>query len=154
MFSRTLVMVNILKSVFTPTLNGIVGNGWYMSSTSIVKHARLTDWFQHMQKKGNEKRRKLTTVTTCSEKEHKHGNLVASFECARVDKLIIYISMCMEKAPIYKLSHNSVPKHSIFRLTDMREKPTDFFYSTARASTLAPAMILHKFPFLLRYIIP
>ena len=51
MFSRMLVMANSLKSVFTPTLNGIVVNGWYVSSAPIIKRARLTDWFQHMQKK-------------------------------------------------------------------------------------------------------
>ena len=47
--------------------------------------------------------------------------------------------MRIEKAPIYKLSHSKAPKHSKFRLTGMREKPTDFFYSAALESTLAPA---------------
>ena len=74
---------------FNLTLNGIVVNGWYVSSEPIVK--RLTDWFQQHAKKGNEKRSKLKTATTFFEKKHKHGNLVASFECTRVDKLIIYI---------------------------------------------------------------
>ena len=33
-------------------------------------------------------------------------------------------------------------KHSKFAITDMRQKPVDFVYCTARASTLVPAIIL------------
>ena len=34
------------------------------------------------------------------------------------------------------------PKHSQFAITDMREKPVNFFYCTTRSSTLAPAISL------------
>ena len=33
-------------------------------------------------------------------------------------------------APMYMLSRCKVPKHSEFRLTDIREKPDDFFNNT------------------------
>ena len=70
------------------------------------------------------------------------------------------IHLCQEKAPIYKLSRSKAPKHSKLAVTDMRQKPVDFFDNTAQASTLALAIIFkiqvpsQKFPFLLRYTIP
>ena len=70
------------------------------------------------------------------------------------------IHLCQEQAPICKLSRGKAPKHSILVVTDIRQKPVDFFNNTARASTLALAIIFkiqvpsQKFPFLLRYTIP
>ena len=62
-----------------------------------------------------------------SEVKHRHGNSVARLQCVRVNKLIIYITMHKQKAPIYMLSHSKAPKHSKFRLTNIQEKPVDFF---------------------------
>ena len=51
------------------------------------------------------------------------------------------------------------PKHSKFAITDMREKPVNFFYCSTRASTLVSAKTLLtqvpllKFPFPFTYII-
>ena len=59
-----------------------------------------------------------------------------------VNKLITYITLHKQKTPIYEVSHSKAPKHGKFRLSDVREKPVDFFYTTARASTFAPAIIL------------
>ena len=63
----------------------------------------------------------------------------------------IYVS---EKAPIYMLPASKAPKCSKIKVTDIREKPVDFFHSNARKSTLAPEIILitevpvQKFSFL------
>ena len=48
----------------------------------------------------------------------------------------------MENAPVYRLSHNKTPKPNKFSVTDIREKPVDFLYGTAREPTLFPAIIL------------
>ena len=58
------------------------------------------------------------------------------------------------------LSRSKAPKRSKLAVKDMQQKPVDFFNNTARASTLAFAIIfkiqvpLQKFPFLIRYTIP
>ena len=36
--------------------------------------------------------------------KHRHDNSVATHKCAHANKSIIYILLCKEKAPIYKLS--------------------------------------------------
>ena len=70
------------------------------------------------------------------------------------------IRLCQKKAPIYKLFRSKAPKRSKLAITDIRQKPVDFFNIIARASTLALAIIFkiqvpwQKFPFLLRTIIP
>ena len=52
------------------------------------------------------------------------------------------------------------PKHSKFAISDIREKPVNFFYCSTRASTLVSAITfiiqvpLQKFPFLFMFIIP
>ena len=55
------------------------------------------------------------------EVKHRHGNSVASFQCAHVIKLIIYIT---------KSTHLQViPQQNIqnFAISDMQEKLVDFF---------------------------
>ena len=52
---------------------------------------------------------------------------MASLQRARVNKLIIYFTVHKQKAPINKLSRSNAPKRSKFKLTDIREKPVDFF---------------------------
>ena len=69
-----------------------------------------------------------------SDVKHRHSNSVANL------MLITYITMHKQKALVYKLSRSKAPKHSKFRLTDIREKPVAFFY--VRPSTLARAIIL------------
>ena len=65
----------------------------------------------------------------------------------------------LRKAPICKLSRSKAPKHSKLAVTDIRQKPVDFFNNTTRAPTLALAIIfktqvsLQKFPFLVTYTI-
>ena len=52
------------------------------------------------------------------------------------------------------------PKYSKFAITDIQEKPVNFFYWSTRAPTLVSAIILQtqvpsqKFPFLFIFIIP
>ena len=45
-----------------------------------------------------------------SEVKHRHGNSVASLNCAPINKSIIYIMARKEKAPIYKLFRSKAPK--------------------------------------------
>ena len=74
--------------------------------------------------------------------EHRHDNPVASFERARVNMSIVYVTMGKLKAPINILSRSEAPKTQI-AIMDMREKKQwTFFHGTARASTLATAIIL------------
>ena len=47
---------------------------------------------------------------TVSEVKHRYGKLVASHECARVNKSIIYTTMHKEKTLIYKLSRSKASK--------------------------------------------
>ena len=46
------------------------------------------------------------------------------------------------KSTLYMLSHGEAPKNNKLAVTDIREKPVDFFTDTARAFTLAPAIVL------------
>ena len=63
-----------------------------------------------------------------SEVKHRHGNSVASLQCAPVDKFIVYITMHKQTTPIYKLSCSKAS--NTFRLSDIQEKPVDLFYGT------------------------
>ena len=75
-----------------------------------------------------------------------------SLDYARDSKSIIYVSTIY--APIYTLSRSKALKCRKFSVTNVREKPADFSYSTTQASTLAPKIILQtwvplrKFAFL------
>ena len=98
------------------------------------------------------------------------SNPFRCFDYARGNESIIYfIDLCKpietyiyarKKHPFASYPAAKHPKHSQLAVTDIREKPVDFFNNTARASTLALAIIfkiqvpLQKFPFLLRYTIP
>ena len=79
---------------------------------------------------------------------------MACFECARIKKSIIYVTMRRQKALINMLSRSKTPKAQQVAIADMREKPVDFYNVTTQASTLAPEIILptqvilQKFPFL------
>ena len=57
----------------------------------------------------------------------------------QANRKYIYVSA---KAPIYMLPGSEASKCSKFRVTDIQEKPVDFFYGTTRGSTLAPKIIL------------
>ena len=59
--------------------------------------------------------------------QHRHNYPAASFECARVNKSIIYVDMDKQKAPICMLSRSKAPKTQQITITDMLEKPVDFF---------------------------
>ena len=101
-------------------LKGIVVSGWHVSSASIVQQARLPDWLRHMQKNKTMKNEKNPKTTTFS--EVRHDNPVSSFKCAHVNKLIIYVRMHKQKAPIKMFSQ----QNNKFRLIETREKPVDF----------------------------
>ena len=58
------------------------------------------------------KRRKPKTVTNFSKVKHRHGNPVASFECALVNKSIIYVTMHKQTAPINMLFRSKAPKNT------------------------------------------
>ena len=76
-----------------------------------------------------------------SEVKHRHGNSVESLQCARVDKLIIYVTMHKQKAPIYKLSRSKVPTTQKIQAYRHTRKNSGSFYGTAKAPTLASAII-------------
>ena len=63
-----------------------------------------------------------------------------------------------KKRPFTSYPTAKYPKLSKFAITDMRQKTVDFFYCTARASTLVPAIILlieaplQKFPFIIPWL--
>ena len=57
----------------------------------------------------------------------------------QANRKYIYVS---KNVPIYMLPRSKAPKCSKFGVTNMREKPVDFFYSAAWASTLASKTIL------------
>ena len=98
--------------------------------------------------------KKIENTAVFSKVKHRHNNVVLSFVCARVKKSIINVTMHKQKAPINMLSRSKAPKIQQVAVTDMHEKPMDFFYGTARALTLASAIILltwiplQQFPFL------
>ena len=53
-----------------------------------------------------------------SKVRHRHGKSVASLQCARTNKSIIYITMHKQKAPF---TICPAPKRSKFSITDIRE---------------------------------
>ena len=79
---------------------------------------------QHAKKQSN-KKIKMKTVTTFPGAEHRHGNSVTSFECARFNKSIIYVTI--RKAPINRLFRSKAPKTQQIVITDIKKKPVDFF---------------------------
>ena len=56
---------------------------------------------------------------TFSEAKHRHGNLVASFECARIKKSIIYATIPKRKVPITMLFRSKAPKTPQMEVADM-----------------------------------
>ena len=52
------------------------------------------------------------------------------------------IQLCRKTAPICKLSRSKAPKNNQLAVTDIRQKPVNFFTDTARAPTLTSAIIL------------
>ena len=103
-------------------------------------------------------------------KTHKHLTAVVVFT-VRVKRVNYILSndFCkpLERYVYARKKHPSSgypaakhPKHSKFAITDIREKPVNFFYCSAWASTLASATILltqvplQQFPFLFISIIP
>ena len=60
--------------------------------------------------------KKRKTVTTFSEMEHRHDEPVASFECACVNKSIIYVTIHKQKTPINMLSRSKALNTANFGL--------------------------------------
>ena len=73
---------------------------------------------------------------------HRHDNLVASFEYARVNKSIIYVTMHERKAPINNLSRRKTQQIETF--THMRIT-SDFLVVIDPDGTFVPAKTLLKF---------
>ena len=76
-----------------------------------------------------------------SEVEHRHGNSVAIFESAGVNKSNIYFTMHKRQAPINTISLSKAPKTQQIAVTDINDKLVECFYSTKRVFTLAFAII-------------
>ena len=71
---------------------------------------------------------------------HSITSLLYMFQWSmQAKKNYTYVS---EKSPIYIFSRSKTSKCSKHRVTDIQEKPVDFFYVTAWMSTLAPKIIL------------
>ena len=76
---------------------------------------------------------------------HSISVTITSLQCARVNKLIVYITMHTQQTHAYKLSRSKVPKHSKLKITYRHTRKTSkLFYVTARASTLVPAIIFQN----------
>ena len=80
------------QELFALTLNRIVVSGWYVSSMTVVQHAGLINWFQHLHRKRVIKTKR--TVVTFLEVEQRHNNPVASFQCAS----LLYMLKCIKKS--------------------------------------------------------
>ena len=108
------------------------------------------------------------TLPRFSKREPLPSNSFCSFDYAHGNESIIYFTdLCKPIKPtslLGKKKHLQVcskaHKRNKLAVTDIRQKPVGFFNNTARASTLALAIIFkiqvpsQKFPLLLRYTIP
>ena len=78
-------------------------------------------------------------------------NYILSNDLCKPLEIYVYV---IKKHPSSGYPAAKHPKHSKFAITDIREKPVNFFYCSTRASTLVSATILltqvplQKFPFL------
>ena len=92
------------------------------------------------------------------------SNSFRSLDYARGNESIIYFTDLCKPIETYiyarKLSRSKTHKRSKLAVTDIRQKTVDFFNNTARALTLALAIIfktqvpVQKSPFLVRHTIP
>ena len=90
----------------------------------------------HTKDNANENRTNTGTGAFFFQTEPLTLNSCRSLDYARGNESIIYVTdLCKEKAPICKLSRSKAPKRSKLAVTDIRQKPADFFIKTARAST-------------------
>ena len=109
------------EELFILILNKIVVSGCYVSPTPAVRLVAA-----HLNKYDVKKRGKPKTVTF-PEVEHRLDNSAASFECSRINKSIMYVTMHKRKAPIIMLSGSKTPqKTKKLAVTDVREKSVDF----------------------------
>ena len=112
----------------------------------------------------------IRTLSRFPQREPLPLNSFRSFDYARGNESIIYFTnLCTpietyiyarKKHPFASYPAAKHPNAENLRLQTYNKKPVDFFNDTARALTLALAIIfkiqvpLQKFPFLLRYTIP
>ena len=69
-------------------------------------------------------------------------NSFRGLDYARCNESIIYFTdLCYEKAPICKLSRSKAPKHRKLGVTDIRQKPANFFCRATRALALALTLL-------------
>ena len=74
--------------------------------------------------------------------EHKHGNLIASIECAPVNKSTVYVKTLKQKE-LNKLSSSKTPKlQQVGRFHTQRKTSDIFLIATDRDGTFEPAKTL------------
>ena len=131
----------IKKELFAPSLNGIPISCQYVSSTNVTPHPGLNDLSRHAQIERNKETRR--TWHAFPKVEHRHGNSVASFYYAHVNKSIsIYVAIHEQRAPINMLSRSKTPKtHQVEGFTDMRIA-SDSFVAFDQDGTFAPVKTL------------
>ena len=140
-----------------------------MSLTSVVLNARYPDWLWRTQTKTPMGSEQTRTQLHFFKMKHQHRTAVTVLAMHAVTSLLfispIYASQYKHTYAKKKHSFASYhaakhPKRSIFAITNIREKPANFFYCSTPASTLVSAIILQtqvplqKFPFLFIIIIP
>ena len=89
------------------TLNEIVVSGWRVSFTLV---GQLSDWWRRIQR--NKALRNEENRNDFSGVKHRHDNPVASFDCALVNKSIVYITVRKQKAPSTCCLAAKHPKHN------------------------------------------
>ena len=124
-----------------------------MFSTLVVLSARLIALFiaAHANKKWRREPNKHKGGDAFFEVEYKHLTLVTVLAMHAVTSLLYFqysmqanrnIHLCQEKHPFIGYPAAKHPKHNKLAVTDIWEKPVEFFNDTSRASTLDPAIIL------------
>ena len=93
-------------------------------------------------------------------KTHKNLTSIAALTVHTKTSLLYTFQQSIQANRNINQRPNPNPKHSKFAITNIREKPVNFFYCSTRASTLFSAITLltqsplQKFPFLFIFIIP
>ena len=81
------------EELFTLVLNETVVSGWYVPSAHVTHSEReLTYWLQRIESNKALRNEEIRQQWWLFPKRNRHKNPVAIFECARVNKSIIYVT--------------------------------------------------------------
>ena len=126
-FSRMLTIAKILKSCL-PLLYIKYLLVFGMSSMSVVVHAGLNNWLQHIQiNKIIETKKTEDSDVFFPKRNIDIKNPVPSLDHAPVDKSIKSLTTHKQKAPIYKLSLNKAPNTQPVAGSKHKRKTSEHF---------------------------